>query len=325
MNCSASRLGELVPLLVGLTIAGQAAAGPVILSDPIILSDHAGARNGISVARLHAARQTRSVPALGTVLDPAPLIRLSGEIASAEAEVAGAKAKVVLEQQQMAQVSALYQRKTISLANYQKAEEDLAANQAVLAIARAKRAARLAETKATWGAAMAAVLSKGGDPLPQFAAGKAMLVGLSLQPGTTLAAPPQRAEAEAAGTSFALRLIGPVPGMLGRYPGQSFLYEAEAQPGVPVGTTVSASLPAGPERVGVLVPWSAVAWHDGRALVFRAGSGNRFEPLPIKTDAPAADGYFVSAVLSPGDRIVVRGADLLLGLAQNPPGTRRDK
>jgi hypothetical protein len=318
MNRSVDLPGRLVPLLVGLTIAGQAAAGPVVLSD------HASARHGISVARLHAARLAHSVPALGTVLNPAPLIHLSGEIATDEAEVAGAKAKVVLERQQMAQASALYRHKILALANYQKAEEDLASNQAALAVARTKHAARLAQTEATWGAAMAATLRKGGDPLPQLAAGKAMLVGLSLQPGTTLAAPPQRAEAEAAGTSFALRLIGPVPGMLGRYPGQSFLYEAAAQSGVPVGTTVSASLPAGPERMGVLVPWSAVAWKDGRALVFRADSGNRFEPLPIKTDAPAAGGYLVSAVLSPGDRIVVRGADLLLGSAQNAPSARRD-
>jgi hypothetical protein len=311
-------LGRLTSLFIGLTIAGHATAGSVVVSK------HASGRAGIGVATLQAARVARSVPSLGVVLDPAPLIQLSGDIITDKAKVAAAKAKVVLDQQQMAQASALYQKKTLSLAGYQKAQEDLDANRAALAAAQARRTARLARTEATWGTAMAAALRDNSDPLPQLAAGKEMLVGLSLSPGTVLAAPPQHAEGEAAGARFALRLIGPVSAMLGRYPGQSFLYVAAAQAGVPVGTTVSASLPAGPERAGVTVPWSAVTWRDGRALVFRAGSGDRFEPVTIETDAPTADGYFVSGALSPGDRVVVRGADLLLGLAQHAPSVGDD-
>ncbi|HZU88972.1 MAG TPA: efflux RND transporter periplasmic adaptor subunit [Stellaceae bacterium] len=314
MNRSAPLPGCLVPLVAALMIAGPAAAASTVLNRQAIT------RAGIAVTTLHATRVARSIPALGTVLDPAPLIRLQGDIAAADATVAGAKAKVLLEQQQMAQASALYRHgQVISLANYQRAAEDLAANQAALAVARAKRAALLAQTEAGWGPAVTAILRRNGDPLPQLAADKARLVGLSLPPGTTLAEPPQRATAEATGIHFALHLIGPVPGMLGGYPGQSFLYEAAAQPGVPIGTTISASLPAGPQRVGVVVPWSAVLWRDGRALVLRVDAGDRFQPVPIATDVPATGGYFVSASLSPGDRVVVRGAGLLLGAGEEKP------
>lgn len=319
MNRSLYELGRLTSLLIGLTITGHATAAAAVVGR------HARGRAAIAVAALSADRMARTVPALGVVLDPAPLIRVSGEIATDQTKVAGAKAKVVLERQQMAQASALRRHQTISLANYQKAREDLAANQAVLAAARTTRATRLAQTDATWGPAMAAVLRKDSDPLPQLATGKAMLVGLSLPPGITLAAPPHKAEGKAAGARFALRLISPVPGMLGRYPGQSFLYEAAAQPGVPAGTTVSASLRAGPERSGVLVPRSAIVWRGGRAFVFQTGSGHHFRPVPIVTDTPTAGGYFVSAVLSPGDRIVVHGADLLLGPATNAAGADRKK
>jgi multidrug efflux pump subunit AcrA (membrane-fusion protein) len=295
-------------MLVALTIAGSAAADSAILNGSTIK------RAGIIVERLRAAHMAPSIAALGVVLDPAPLLQLSGQIATLEAEIAGAKAKVVLEKQQMAQASALYRsRQIISLATYQKAVEDLAANQAALAVARTKRAALLAQTGASWGPVVTAILRKDGAPLPQLAANKAMLVGVSLPPGVTLAAPPQHVMAEAAGIHFDLDLIGPVPGMLGGYPGQSFLYEAAATPGVPIGTTVSASLPAGPQRAGIVVPWSAVLWQDGHALVFRAASGHRFEPVPIATDIPAAGGYFVSALLAPGDRVVVHGAGLMLG------------
>ena len=105
--------------------------------------------------------------------------------------------------------------------------------------------------------------------------------------------------------------------MLGGFPGQAILYQAAAQPGVPIGATVSASLPTGAERAGVLVPWTAVLWKGGKALVFRA-AGGRFEPVPIATDAPTASGYFVAAPLVQGTQVVVRGASLLLGGPPQP-------
>lgn len=294
---------RVLPALGALAVA---AAGPVVLSSSQIR------RAGIVVETLRPARFAPSIPALGVVLDLVPLIRLHGEIAADDAAVAGAKAKVLLEQQQMVQAKALYRRgQIISMSDYQKAAEDLAANQAALAGARVKRAALLAEAGAHWGAAMAGVLRSGGDPLPQLTAGAAILVGLSLPPGTGLADPPRRVEARAAGVRFALTLIGPVPGMLGGYPGQSFLYQAAAQPGAPVGATVSAALPAGPRRAGVVVPRSAVVWQGAGAAVYRADAGRRFERVAIATGSPTPAGYFVSAGLSPGDRVVVRGAALL--------------
>src|SRR5579875_876420 len=98
------------------------------------------------------------------------------------------------------------QAHNISAADLQKEEEDVAAAQALLAEARAKRAALLEEAGIDWGGALATALARGGDPLPQLANGSAMLVGLGLPPGTVLAAPPRRAVAEAAGIRFPLSL-----------------------------------------------------------------------------------------------------------------------
>lgn len=307
---------RLAPLLAALAIAGATAAGPVRLSGPALT------RAGIVVARLRAIRTAPSVTALGRVLDPMPLLRLRGSLESAGTAVAAAQDRLALAQELSARSAQLYgQGRLISALEYEKAKGAVSAATIALAAARARRAALLAETESAWGAAMSAILRTGGAPLPQLASGAVLLIGLSLPPGATLAAPPPRAEGEAAGTRLTLTLIGPVPRMVGGYPGQSFLYAAAAPPGVPIGAAVSASLPTGPQRVGALVPWSAVLWHDGRALVFRAGAGNRFEAVPIATDAPAADGYFVSARLAPGDRIVVRGAALLLGAGEKPnPG-----
>ncbi|MGA8380042.1 MAG: hypothetical protein WB710_02815, partial [Stellaceae bacterium] len=120
-------------------------------------------------------------------------------------------------------------------------------------------------------------------------------------------------------------LIGPAPGILGGYPGQSFIYRAAAQAGAPVGATVSAALPVGPRQNGVAVPRSAVVWRHGRAMVFRTEAGRRFERVAIATGSPTPSGYFVSDGLSAGDRVVVRGAALLSnGGANTGPADRDD-
>jgi hypothetical protein len=299
-------------VLAALLIVAPAAA-PVAAAQTT-LSPAAMARAGIALATLHTVRMTPSIAAIGTVLDPAPLIELSGQMATLDAQIEGAKAKVILQQQQMAQASALYKRgQIISLADYQKAAQDLAASRSALGVALAKRKSLDQQTQATWGPIVAGIVRSDGDPLPQVAAGKAMLVGLSLPPGASLAMPPREIEVEAQGIRFAVRLIAGVPRMLGGFPGQAILCQAAAEPGIPIGATVAASLPTGAERAGVVVPWSAVLWKGDKALVFRAAADGHFEPVPIATDAPTADGYFVAASLAQGNQIVVRGAALLLG------------
>lgn len=314
------RFGKvLAALLIGSPVAAHAA------SPQTVLSPAAMARAGVAVAALQAIRTAPTIAAIGVVLDPAPLIQLSGQIAMLDAQIDGAKAKVVLEQQQMAQASALFKHgQVISMTDYQKAAQDLAASQSALAVARARRESLDRQTQATWGQTVAAIVRSDGEPLPQLAAGKAMLVGLSLPPGTSLATPPREVEAEAYGIRFTARLIAPVPRMLGGFPGQAILYQAAAQPGIPIGATVSASLPTGAARAGVLVPWSAVLWKGDKALVFRSVADGRFEPVPIATDVPTAGGYFVVAPLAQGNRIVVRGAALLLGGPPKPTGGDED-
>lgn len=315
---SFARLAKVLAALpVVLPVAAYVAAAQTRLTP------HAMARAGIAIAALNTARMAQSIAAVGVVLDPAPLIQLSGQFAALDAQIDGAKAKLVLEQQQMAQASALYkQRQVISLTDYQKAAQELAASRSALTVEEAKRKTLDQETRASWGPTVAAIVSSAGEPLPQLAAGKAMLVGLSLPPGTSLATPPREVEAEAQGIRFTARLIAPVPRMLGSFPGQAILYQAAAQPGIPIGATVSASLPAGAERAGVLVPWSAVLWKGDKALVFRAVADGNFEPVPIATDLPTAAGYFVAAPLAnqlaEGNQVVVRGAALLLGGPPKP-------
>src|SRR5579863_1508074 len=103
-------------LLSGLLLA----ATDLPVDAQTLLSASQAKRAGIAVGELRTVRMAPAVKVLGTVLDPGPLLRAAGQIGTLDAQVAGAKAKVVLEKQQMAQASALYRNgQVISLANYQ--------------------------------------------------------------------------------------------------------------------------------------------------------------------------------------------------------------
>ncbi len=301
---------RVFPAFAALALAGIVAANA--FAGSVTLGPSEAKRAGITLETLKKARFVPTIGAFGRVLDPAPLLRLRGRIAASEAVVSGANAKLALEERQAARARLLYrQRHNVSAADLQKAEQDLAAAESALSAARARRASLLAQAVARWGRAMAAALREGGEPLPQLAAGKAMLVGLSLRPGKVLALPPAHAAAEDGRLS--LRLVGRVPRMLGGFPGTAFLYEASAEPWLAIGMPVTARLVDGAPRHGVVVPEAAVVWRGGNAVVFRAVSKDRFQPVLIATGSPMKGGYFVEARLQPGDRVVMNAAGLLLG------------
>ncbi|MGH7030565.1 MAG: hypothetical protein ACREEZ_09085, partial [Stellaceae bacterium] len=167
----------LASIIAGSASIGAAAAGAAVLSPAAIERAH------IVVENLHPAQVARSLAALGVVLDPAPLFRLRGQIATAGVSVSEAKAKVALDQRLSERSAQLYHGRLISALDYARMQGELGAALNALAAAQASRAALLAEAGARWGMAMAAALDGGGDPLPQLAAGTAMLIGLSLPPG----------------------------------------------------------------------------------------------------------------------------------------------
>ncbi|MEI6633015.1 MAG: hypothetical protein WCP22_04255 [Chlamydiota bacterium] len=98
-----------------------------------------------------------------------------------------------------------------------------------------------------------------------------------------------------------------------RAPGGGLVYRAPAGSSPPVpGTMLPVALPAGPEEAGYLIPDSAVVWTDGKAWVYMRRDGNRFSRREIAADTRGRGGWFVAGGFSPGEQVVVTGAQLLL-------------
>ncbi|MCB9853311.1 MAG: hypothetical protein H6819_09475 [Phycisphaerales bacterium] len=96
--------------------------------------------------------------------------------------------------------------------------------------------------------------------------------------------------------------------------GQMFLVsfetaDAPIRPGMLVQATLELQ---GTPVKGVIVPRGAVVRVGGAAYVYQQTGDGQFTRIQIDTDVPVEAGWFVSAGLSAGDRVVVVGAGTLL-------------
>jgi multidrug efflux system membrane fusion protein len=96
--------------------------------------------------------------------------------------------------------------------------------------------------------------------------------------------------------------------------GTSFLYRlSQTRPGLRPGNAVTAhfTLP-GRAGDGVLIPRSAIVQQDGRPWVYVQTKDDRFSRKPVPLDMPVPAGYLAARGFTPGDRLVVTGAQTLL-------------
>jgi len=96
--------------------------------------------------------------------------------------------------------------------------------------------------------------------------------------------------------------------------GQSFILRVRAA-GVPLrpGMSVTAYLESPGARLsGVVIPDSAVVWVGGAAWAYVKAAPNRFVRREVLTNRPAAKGWFTTVNFSPGDLVVIAGAQMLL-------------
>jgi len=94
----------------------------------------------------------------------------------------------------------------------------------------------------------------------------------------------------------------------------SYFYMAPAQAGFLPGMNVQAYLPYGSPLKGLFVPTSAIVWWQGKAWIYVQKDSDQFIRREISEQTPAKDGLFVRKGFSMKDRIVVKGAQLLLSL-----------
>jgi hypothetical protein len=311
-------------------VAAASTAGAQQLAT-VILDTKVLAAGGIRTAALQRVERAPRRTAYGIVLDPGPLITLSAQIAAARSKLAAAQAATALARSEAARAADLYRaQNNISEAAFQAAQSRLQVAEADQVGAQAQLGELKARVRIDWGAALAAAAASGAAPLPQLESGAQQLVEVSLPLGQSLPGLTSAPTASAPdGKRVALRLVSRAPRAAAGVAGPSLYYRMAAQDSAPIGTPLTVALSGSGVVPGILVPPSAVVWHDGQAVAYRQTGPDSFAAVAVPTSSRIGEGYFVpagdGAALRPGQRIVVAGAALVYSASQSPPPAAKAK
>lgn len=257
---------------------------------------------GLETVNLAAATLPPEVRAYGRVLDPAPLVGLVGDLASARvAWEASSK--------EFQRVTELFRQGENASAKLVEAAEAATKRDQ---IARHTAEARLVSE---WGAGVA-----GETNLPAFvqslATRQSALARLELPTGEIAKATPAGALLVPPGNGppIEARFLGRATTTDPQVQGQGFLFLVTNAPaGLSPGLAVTGflHLPGEPAH-GVIVPEDAVVRSEERAWIYVQTDATKFVRREIALTRPAATGWFVTNGVAPAERVVVTGAQTLL-------------
>jgi hypothetical protein len=257
---------------------------------------------GLQTAALAAATQAPTVQAYGRVLEPAPLLALASDTASARAALAASSKE--------------YQRlKTLFAQGQNASAKTLESAQAAMQHDQIALQAAEAQLVAGWGKSIADQPDLAAF-LGSLAKLECVLVRLDLPAGDSLAAAPVGAQLKLPGTNAPLnaRFLGRATTTDTQVQGEGFLFVAtNAAARLAPGLALTGFLQlAGEPLHGVVVPNAAIVRAADRAWVYVQTGDTTFERRELALDRPVAGGWFVARGLAPNERLVVTGAQALL-------------
>jgi hypothetical protein len=259
------------------------------------------ARMGLRVESLPAAQMTAEVRGFGRVLDPAPLVALVVEAATAQTAIEGStkeydRLKTLYSQNQNASARAL-----------ETAEVAMKRDQIQLESVRSR-------LLLGWGQAVVSQADLSAF-VQSLVSQQAALVRVDVPLGDRLTAPPaggRIALPTASETPAQAEYLGPAPSADPQMQSQGFLFLVKVSP-PPPGTALLAWLTIpGPAQSGVIVPRDALLRHESRTFVYLQVAPDTFERKAVTIQRPAGAGWFVGEGFKPGDEVVIVGAQELL-------------
>ncbi|MDE2082582.1 MAG: hypothetical protein KGI90_14620 [Burkholderiales bacterium] len=285
--------------------------------------------SGIATAVLQATRQTAQTQATATVLDPQPLLALAAQLLAAQAQVAAATAADDAARLEAARTAALYRDgENASLQQVQAAAALAAQTQAQQRIAQAQAQAARSGARAQWGPALAALAARGPQALDAYVQGRSALLAVVLPAG------PRSASSTPPGTTITLsmpaagplpaHLIGPSPRADAVVQGATYFYRADLARGDGAGLRIDQRLDAtvplgGAVQTGVTVPAAAVIWYAGQPWAYVETAAGQYARRPLSLGSRHAGGWFEPSGWRAGERVVVRGGELLISQELLPP------
>jgi hypothetical protein len=268
---------------------------------------------GITVTPLKALTSREQVTAPAIVLSGQELVSARTNYVAAKANLEKVRANMEVAQQEYDRLKTLYEdQQNASQKDLQAAQGVLRSDRADVEAAMQDLSLQAAAVRQSWGDLVAKWVVDDAAALGSLLDQHEFLVQVTL-PAGVVSTLPETISLDVPGPSHAqAKLISPFPRVDSRIQGIGLLYVTGNHLGLAPGLNLVARLPVGRPTRGVLIPQSALVWWQGNVWVYQQAAPGRFVRRLVSTDTPLANGLFVSTGFSPGDQIVVRGAQALL-------------
>jgi hypothetical protein len=279
----------------------------------LTFDEQAQRANGIAVTTLAADRRSAETQATGVILQLQPLLDLKTSYNGALMDTAKARAAANASQAEYGRLSQLNQGgQNVSEKSVEAARAASESDSAVLQNAEQSLAVLKSSIPLHWGAVVAGWLEQGSPQLDALLAQREYLLQVTATSDAGFTAPVQATVQFPDGSHAISHLISVLPQLDPRLQAPSFLYSAAAHPGLVPGINLPVFLTSGPARRGVIVPYSAVVWWQGRAWCYVEEPPGKFAREEVSTVNPTPNGWFVSDGIAAGARVVTAGAQTLL-------------
>ncbi len=268
---------------------------------------------GIATSPAQRRSARRQITAPARVVSVASLAKFRERYVAAQAQLAKAQAHAEVSRKQYARMKALYQNnQNVSQKAVESAQGAWRSDQD--SVREAQQELRLQGLAAgqKWGRVVEQWVEKGTPILNRVLDQETLLVQVTIPAGETLVHPAKTRLSLPGGKHREAAFVSLFPRVDPRIQGAGLLYQTSAHAGLAPGARLFARFAVGKKRSGVKVPRSAVVWTQGKQWVYEETAPGRFSRRLLEDAQQEGNGFFVPQGLSPGDTIVVRGAQVLL-------------
>lgn len=287
----------------------------------VVLDPGMVAQNGIRVETLGTMDYRPQTNAYGIVLDPQPLIGLRIRIATAEGQLAGARAAESASGHEYERLDRLIRKDgNVSKKAAEAGEAAWKADAGRLGAARDTLQRLRQSAQIEWGKVLGDWASEAGsESLSGLMRGDEALLLVTVPPGKRIKSPPGEVSVrdDSDDLNTLARLVSPAPRVDPDVQGATYFYIMPSR-NVRIGMRLSVGVPMTGKRLrGVIVPSAAAVWYEGNAWVYVEEASGHFRRTYVPVATPAPNGWFVTG-LGSNPRIVVQGAQLLLSQELQP-------
>jgi hypothetical protein len=286
--------------------AGEAKSADADEAKGVTLTAEQVAKLGVVAKAAPAADYRQETPGYGVIVAHEALAQAVAELTTAEATAQQSRAALARTRRLAGTPGA------VSADVEETAVRQAAVDEAALTLTN-QRLASVVGMRPPW---------KSGDRsgvLKELAAGQIKLVRVSFPLGTLSGTPSSLRATHISGatpeTGWKLNSVWEAPADP-NVPGRSFFALLKAND-AGEGERLMVFAPVGEASKGVIVPAAAVVLSESHYWCYLEKDEGHFVRTPVDTSRPTADGYFVSAGIEPGDKVVTAAAGLLLAKESN--------